>query len=64
MTVAIVLFAAGVAMGAAGALMWAWGVHAGQFKNLEAIKEQLFWPDLAPEDEDRAGTDEPKGGIR
>ncbi len=41
------LFAAGIAMGLAGACMWAWAVHAGQFRDLEATKAQLFWPDLA-----------------
>ena len=49
MAVALALFAAGIAMGLAGALMWAWGVHTGQFRNLERTKQQLFWPDLAPE---------------
>ena len=38
-------------MGIAGALMWAWGVHTGQFRNLEETKQQLFWPELAPETE-------------
>jgi nitrogen fixation-related uncharacterized protein len=46
--VAIALFAAGIAMGIAGACMWAWGVHNGQFRDLEETKRQLFWPDLAP----------------
>jgi hypothetical protein len=36
-------------MGLAGALMWAWGVHTGQFRDLERTKDQLFWPDLAAE---------------
>lgn len=49
MAVAFALFAAGIAMGLAGALMWAWGVHTGQFHELERTKQQLFWPDLAPE---------------
>ena len=63
MMVAIALFAAGVAMGTAGALIWAWGIHAGQFENLEAVKDQLFWPELAPE---RQGTKaaESSGGTR
>jgi len=34
-------------MGLAGALMWAWGVHTGQFRDVERTKDQLFWPDLA-----------------
>lgn len=50
MGVAVALFAAGIAMGIAGALMWAWGVHTGQLRDLERTKEQLFWPDLAPDD--------------
>jgi nitrogen fixation-related uncharacterized protein len=37
-------------MGIGGALMWAWGVHSGQFRDLEATKQQLFWPELAPDD--------------
>ena len=49
MLVTLVLFAAGIAMGVAGALFWAWGVFTGQFSDLEGTKEQLFWPDLAPE---------------
>jgi len=49
--VAVALFAAGIAMGIAGALMWAWGVHTGQMRDLERTKDQLFWPDLAPGDE-------------
>lgn len=48
MAVAIALFAAGIAMGLAGACMWAWGVHTGQLRELEQTKAQLFWPDLAP----------------
>ncbi|HEX6899240.1 MAG TPA: hypothetical protein VF789_05980 [Thermoanaerobaculia bacterium] len=47
MAVTLALFAGGIVMGIAGALMWAWGVHAGQFRNLEETKQQLFWPDLA-----------------
>lgn len=49
MAVTLALFAGGIVMGIAGALMWAWGVHAGQFRNLEETKQQLFWPELAPE---------------
>lgn len=41
------LFAAGLAMGLAAACAWAWGVHVGQFRQLEQTKQQLFWPDLA-----------------
>ncbi len=43
------LFAAGVAMGLAAACAWAWGVHTGQFHQLEDTKQQVFWPDLAEE---------------
>ncbi len=50
MTVTLVLFVAAVAMGVAGACMWAWGVHSGQLRDLEKTKEQLFWPDLAGTD--------------
>jgi hypothetical protein len=46
--VAIALFIAGIAMGVAGAFMWAWGVHTGQFRDLEETKKQLFWPEIAP----------------
>lgn len=48
MAVAVALFAAGIAMGLAGACMWAWAVHSGQFRDLETTKGQLFWPELAP----------------
>ncbi len=47
MLITLLLFAAGIAMGLAGACMWAWGVKTGQFRDLERTKEQLFWPDLA-----------------
>jgi len=47
--VTLALFAGGIVMGIGGALMWAWGVHSGQFRNLEDTKQQLFWPELAPE---------------
>lgn len=50
MAVTLALFAGGIVMGIAGALMWAWGVHAGQFRNLENTKQQLFWPEIAPDD--------------
>ena len=53
--VTLALFAGGIAMGLAGALMWAWGVHTGQFRDLEATKEQLFWPDLAEDSDESAG---------
>jgi len=46
--VTLCLFAAGIAMGIAAALMWAWGVRSGQFQDMEKTKEQLFWPDIAP----------------
>ncbi len=51
MTVTVALFAAGICLGIAGALVWAWGVRSGQFRDLEKTKEQLFWPDLAPNGE-------------
>jgi nitrogen fixation-related uncharacterized protein len=47
LTVAIALFIAGIAMGIAGALMWAWAVHSGQLRDLEQTKQQLFWPEIA-----------------
>ena len=47
MAVAIALFVAGIAMGIAGALMWAWAVHSGQLRDLERTKQQLFWPEIA-----------------
>ncbi len=50
MIITLCLFAAGIAMGVAGALMWAWGVRSGQFRDLEKTKDQLFWPDIAPGD--------------
>lgn len=49
MAVTLALFLAGLAMGLAGACMWAWGVHSGQLRDLEKTKDQLFWPELAPE---------------
>lgn len=49
MAVTVALFVAGLALGLAGACMWAWGVHSGQLRDLEKTKDQLFWPDLAPE---------------
>ncbi|HRC85287.1 MAG TPA: hypothetical protein PK413_06745 [Thermoanaerobaculia bacterium] len=57
MAVTLALFLAGVLMGLAGACMWAWGVHNGQFRDLEQTKEQLFWPELAPAD------NQPPAGI-
>jgi cbb3-type cytochrome oxidase maturation protein len=53
--VTLALFAAGIAMGIAGACMWAWGVHSGQFRDLEQTKHQVFWPDLPAS---------PEGGAR
>jgi cbb3-type cytochrome oxidase maturation protein len=47
LAVAIALFIAGIAMGIAGALMWAWAVHSGQLRDLERTKHQLFWPEIA-----------------
>jgi cbb3-type cytochrome oxidase maturation protein len=58
MAVALALFAAGIAMGIAGALMWGWGVHSGQFRDLERTKDQLFWADLAPDPPPAAQTRE------
>jgi cbb3-type cytochrome oxidase maturation protein len=55
MEVTIALFVAGVALGLAGACMWAWAVHTGQFRDLEKVKDQLFWPELAPETVAAAG---------
>ncbi|MFA6956029.1 MAG: hypothetical protein WC538_09180 [Thermoanaerobaculia bacterium] len=48
MATTVALFAAGIALGIAGAFFWAWGVKTGQFRDLEQTKEQLFWPDIAP----------------
>lgn len=58
MAVTLALFAAGIAMGLAGALTWAWGVHSGQFRNLENTKQQLFWPEVAPDVTDRGAEEE------
>jgi nitrogen fixation-related uncharacterized protein len=62
--VAMVLFMAGLAMGLAAACVWAWGVHTGQFRQLENTKQQLFWPDLAeePGSPSLAGTGCPREG--
>ena len=49
LTITLCLFLAGIAMGAAFACVWAWGVRSGQFRNLEDTKSQVFWPDLAPD---------------
>src|SRR5512140_3311347 len=57
MTITVMLFAAGIAMGIAGALAWAWGVRSGQFRDLEKTKEQLFWPDIAREEGEVTGPD-------
>jgi len=46
--VTLALFAGGIVMGLAADFMWAWGVHTGQFRNLEDTKQQLFWPEIAP----------------
>jgi len=51
MATTVALFAAGIALGIAGAFFWAWGVRTGQFRDLERTKEQLFWPDIAPHDD-------------
>lgn len=47
--ITLCLFAAGIAMGVGAALMWAWGVRSGQFRDLERTKDQLFWPEIAPD---------------
>lgn len=52
LTITLCLFLAGIAMGAAFACVWAWGVRSGQFRNLEDSKQQVFWPDIAPETQD------------
>jgi len=49
LTITLCLFLAGIAMGAAFACVWAWGVRAGQFRDLEDSKQQVFWPDIAPD---------------
>ena len=56
MAVSIALIVAGVAMGLAGACMWAWAVHTGQFRDLEKTKDQLFWPELASQAATENGT--------
>ncbi len=61
MAVVVALFVAGIAMGLAGACMWAWGVHTGQLRDLERTKEQLFWPEI--DDSDRARKPEPEAGV-
>lgn len=50
MAVAMALFAAGIALGIGGAMVWAWAVHTGQLTDLEQTKQQLFWPDIAAPD--------------
>jgi cbb3-type cytochrome oxidase maturation protein len=52
MAVTVSLFVAGICLGIAGALTWAWAVHSGQFRDLERTKDQLFWPELADESRD------------
>jgi cbb3-type cytochrome oxidase maturation protein len=49
--ITLLLFVSGIAMGIAAALMWAWGVRSGQFRDLEKTKDQLFWPELAGADD-------------
>lgn len=51
MGITVALFLGAIAMGLAGAFVWAWAVHSGQFSDLEKTKEQLFWPELGPPDE-------------
>ncbi len=55
MTITVMLFAAGICMGIAGACVWAWGVRSGQFHDLEKTKDQLFWPEIAGEGDPRPG---------
>jgi nitrogen fixation-related uncharacterized protein len=57
--VAIALFAAGIALGIGGAMVWAWAVHTGQLTDLERTKQQLFWPDIA--DPEAPSQDRPSG---
>lgn len=66
MLVTIALFAAGICLGVAGAFVWAWGVRTGQFRDLEKTKEQLFWPEIAPEEGREPSTEagKPDGGAR
>ena len=56
LTITLCLFLAGIAMGAAFACVWAWGVRSGQFKDLEDSKLQIFWPEIAPEGDGDAGS--------
>lgn len=63
MPVTVALFLGAVAMGLAGACVWAWGVRSGQFRDLEKTKEQLFWPELGdgnPQDQPVAGNGDPQ----
>jgi len=60
MTITVMLFAAGICMGVAGAFFWAWGVRTGQFHDLEKTKDQLFWPEIAGEGDARAKGGEPR----
>lgn len=67
LTITICLFLAGIAMGAAFACVWAWGVRTGQFRDLEDSKKQVFWPDIAPDAEPPRASDmslaTPKGNT-
>ncbi len=58
MLITLLLFTAGIAMGLAGACMWAWGVKTGQLRDLERTKEQLFWPEIADEPAARIPTED------
>ena len=49
LTITLCLFLAGIAMGAAFACVWSWGVRTGQFRDLEDSKQQVFWPEIAPD---------------
>jgi cbb3-type cytochrome oxidase maturation protein len=67
LTITLCLFLAGIAMGAAFACIWAWGVRSGQFRDLEESKQQVFWPDIAPETGTPLTTEatpaKPKGNV-
>ncbi len=63
MLVTIALFAAGIFLGIAGALVWAWGVRSGQFRDMEKTKEPLFWPELASGEPGGEGGGAPPAGT-
>jgi cbb3-type cytochrome oxidase maturation protein len=63
-SVTIALFVAGISMGIGAAFVWAWAVRSGQLRDLEKSKEQIFWPDLAGEDDPRGAARGPSEGTR